>query len=45
MKYFLFKLTLPIVVVMAFLIALIIASIAIWFIPFLNPPQNEGEAV
>ena len=43
MKYFLFKLTLPVIVVIAFLIALVVASIAIWIVPFINPPQNEGE--
>ena len=42
MKYFLLKMAIPVFVVIAFLVALSIASIAIWIIPFVNPPQNEG---
>ena len=45
MKYFLFKMAIPVFVVMAFLVALAIASIAIWIIPFVNPPKNEGHVI
>tara|TARA_B100000674_G_scaffold317341_1_gene264067 strand:+ start:2004 stop:2141 length:138 start_codon:yes stop_codon:yes gene_type:complete len=44
-KYFLFKAAIPAFVVMAFLFALVIASIVIWFIPFFNALQNKTETI